>query len=132
MKIALSVWKDCISTVFDAADQLVIVEKDSDGSLKRSTVRLSVAGGPARAMQLAEMGVGVLICGAISRPQEVAISGSGITVYPFVRGPVQEILNAYLEGRLPSAVFSLPGCHGQGPGARRVQGRGRNCRWKAS
>jgi len=30
MKIALSVWKDSISTVFDAADQLMIVDPASD------------------------------------------------------------------------------------------------------
>ncbi|MFZ2418625.1 MAG: hypothetical protein WAW22_08965, partial [Smithellaceae bacterium] len=70
MKIALSIFKDRISTVFDAADQLLLVEKDGDGALKRTPFRLNSSDGPARAMQLKQMGINVLICGAISRPQE--------------------------------------------------------------
>jgi predicted Fe-Mo cluster-binding NifX family protein len=128
MKIALSVWKDCISTVFDAADQLLVVDKDIEGTFKRTSVRINSADGSARALQLKEMGIGVLICGAISRPQEAAISASGITVYPFVRGPIQEILDAYLDGRLHLETFALPGCYGQGRDAGRGRRRAGTCR----
>ena len=129
MKIALSVWKDCISTVFDAADQLLVVEKDGDGVLKRSTIRLNSADGPARAMQLKQMGINVLICGAISRPQETTISASGIAVHPFVRGAVQEIIDAYESGQLHTAAFALPGCYGRGMGQRRRRVKG--CPWRS-
>lgn len=129
MKIALSVWKDCISTVFDAADQLLVVEKDGDGALKRTPFRLDSADGPSRAIQLKEMEIDVLICGAISRPQEAAISASGITIHPFVRGPVQEIIAAYESGQLHTAAFALPGCQSRRAGA----GRGpRRCRWRSA
>lgn len=130
IKIALSVWKDCISTVFDAADQLLIVEKDSDGLCKRSSARLNSAGGPGRAAQLREMGISVLICGAISRPQEAAIIAAGIMVHPFVRGAVEEIIDAYESGRLHTAAFALPGCRGRGLGSGQARLRGRGCPWK--
>lgn len=130
MRIALSVWKDCISTVFDAADQLLVVEKDGDGVLKRPPFRLSSADGASRAMQFKEMKIDVLICGAISRPQEAAIAASGITVHPFVRGSVQEIIDAYESGQLHTATFALPGCHGRGFGAGRGKQRGKGCPWK--
>jgi len=129
MKIALSVWKDCVSTVFDAADQVLVVEKDGDGALKRSTIRLNATDGPARAMQLKQMGINVLICGAISRPQETTISASGIAVYPFVRGAVQEIIDAYESGQLHTAAFALPGCYGRGMGQGRRRKKG--CPWKS-
>ncbi len=130
MKIALSVWKDCISTVFDAADQLVVVEKDGDRVRKRTPFRLNSADGVSRAMQLKEMDIDVLICGAISRPQEAAISASGITVHPFLRGSVQEIIDAYESGQLHTAAFALPGCRVQGFGAGRRRQRGKGCPWK--
>ncbi len=130
MKIALSVWKDCISTVFDAADQLVVVEKDGDGVRKRTTFRLNSADGASRAMQLKEMKIDVLICGAISRPQEAAIAATGITVHPFMRGSVQEIIDGYESGQLHTEAFVLPGCHGRGFGAGRGRQRGRGCPWK--
>jgi predicted Fe-Mo cluster-binding NifX family protein len=129
MKIALSVWKDCVSTVFDAADQLLVVEKDGDGALKRSTIRLNATDGPARAMQLKQMGINVLICGAISRPQETTISASGIAVYPFVRGPITEVIAAYESGRLHTAAFALPGCYGRGMGQGRRRKKG--CPWRS-
>jgi predicted Fe-Mo cluster-binding NifX family protein len=127
MKIALSIFKDRISTVFDAADQLLVVEKDGDGSCRRSTARLHCAGGTARASQLKEMGISALICGAISRPQEAAITAAGMMVHPFVRGTVQEILDAYDEGRLHQAAYALPGCQGRGRAAEHGRGRGRHC-----
>ncbi len=130
MKIALSVWKDCISTVFDAAEQLLVVEKDGDGELKRTPFRLNSADGPSRAMQLKEIGIEVLICGAISRPQEAAIAASGITVHPFMRGSVQEIIAAYESGQLHTAAFLLPGCRRRGMGAGRGKGRGAGCPWR--
>jgi len=130
MKIALSVWKDCISTVFDAAEQLLVVEKDGDGVLKRTPFRLNSADGASRAMQLKEMEIDVLICGAISRPQEAAIAATGITVHPFMRGSVQEIIDGYESGQLHTEAFVLPGCHGRGFGAGRGRQRGRGCPWK--
>jgi predicted Fe-Mo cluster-binding NifX family protein len=130
MKIALSVWKDCISTVFDAADQLLVVEKDGDGVLKRTPVRFNSADGPSRAMQLKEMEIDVLICGAISRSQEAAIAASGITVHPFLRGPVQEIIAAYESGQLHTAAFALPGCQGREMRTGQGRRRSRGCPWR--
>ena len=130
MKIALSVWKDCISTVFDAADQLLVAEKDGDGVFKRTPFRLNSTDGASRAMQLKAMGISVLICGAISRPQEAAIAASGITVHPFMRGSVQEIIDAYENGQLHTAAFALPGCRGRGFGTGRGIQRGKGCPWK--
>jgi len=132
MIIALSVWKDCISTVFDAADQLLVVEKNEGAAPRRSMVRLTSADGPARGLQLRDLGVSVLICGAISRPQEAAISAAGIDVYPFVRGAVEAVMEAYENGQLQSADFALPGCRRRGPGAGRSRGRSRSgsgCPW---
>jgi predicted Fe-Mo cluster-binding NifX family protein len=126
MKIALSIWKDCISTVFDAADQLLVVEKNGDREFKRTSVRLNAADTASRATQLKEMEIEVLICGAISRPQEAAISAAGITVHPFVRGPVKEIIDAYESGQLHTAAFTLPGCQRRGQERR----RGRGCPWR--
>lgn len=125
MRIALSIWKDCLSTVFDAADQLLVVEKNGDGSFKRATARLNSSDGSARALQLKEMEIDVLICGAISRPQEAAIAASGIAVHPFLRGSVQDVINAYEKGLLHTAAFALPGCQGRGMCAGRSKGRSR-------
>jgi len=131
MKIALSVWKDYISTVFDTADQLLVLENDGTNGQKRTMVKLNAADVAGRANQIKEKQIDVLICGAISRPLEASLISLGIRVYAFVRGPVEEILAAYQNGRLGHAVYALPGCRGRGPmGAGRGRNRGMRCRWR--
>lgn len=110
MKIALSIWKDCISTVFDAADQLLILIPEETNGYKRTTIKLISTDVAARANEMKERQIDVLICGAISRPLENLLIASGIEVYSFVRGPVKDVIGAYQSGNLNHAVFALPGC----------------------
>jgi len=123
MKIALSVWKDCISTVFDTADQVLVLEIDETDGQKRSMVKLNAADVVGRANQIKEKQIEVLICGAISRPLEASLVSLGIQVYPFVRGSVTEVLAAYQNGRLDHAIFAMPGCHRRGCSGNRRQNR---------
>lgn len=123
MKIALSVWKDCISTVFDTADQVLVLEIDKTDGQKRSMVKLNAADVVGRANQIKEKQIEVLICGAISRPLEASLVSLGIQVYPFVRGSVTEVLAAYQNGRLDHAIFAMPGCHRRGCSGNRRQNR---------
>lgn len=130
MKIALSIFKDSISTVFDAADQLLILDADEAKGQKRTMIKLNTTDAAGRATQLKEKGIEILICGAISRPLEASISSSGIVVYPFVRGAVEEIILAYQNGQLSSGNFALPGCLRRECAGNRRRNRSRQCRWQ--
>ncbi|HOO49933.1 MAG TPA: NifB/NifX family molybdenum-iron cluster-binding protein [Smithellaceae bacterium] len=110
MKIALSTWENCISTVFDAADQLLILEPEKVNGYKRTTVKLISTDVAGRASEMKDQQINVLICGAISKPLENLLIALGIEVYPFVRGSVEEVILAYQNGNLNHAVFALPGC----------------------
>ena len=130
MKIALSIWKDCISTVFDAADQLLILEPEGTNGYKRTTTKLISTDVTGRASEMKERQIDVLICGAISRPLEKLLISSGICVFAFVRGPIEEVLAAYKSNCLEQAVFTLPGCRGRMVGAGRNRVRGSRCPWR--
>jgi predicted Fe-Mo cluster-binding NifX family protein len=121
MKIALSAWKDYISTVFDTADQLLVLEIDGADGPKRTMVKLSTGDAAGRASQIKEMQIEVLICGAISRPLEASLISLGIRVYAFVRGPLEEVLVAYQNGHLDQAIFAMPGCRVRGCSGNRRQ-----------
>lgn len=123
MKIALSVWEDYISTVFDAADQLLILEIDGTNGQKRSLIKLNAKDVVGRVKQMKEKQIEVLICGAISRLLEASLISMGIKVYPFVRGTVTEVLAAYQNGSLDHAIFAMPGCHRRGCSGNRRQNR---------
>lgn len=128
MKIAVPVWNDGVSNVFDFAGMLLLVELDNGKEVGRSEVPLQVQSLPERAGGLKQLGVNVLLCGAISRALANMVTASGIEVLPYVTGRVDEVLQAYLTGQIIQPRFTMPGCW---PGARkgfrrcRRGGRGR-------
>jgi predicted Fe-Mo cluster-binding NifX family protein len=126
MKIALTVWQNRVSPVFDTARRVVLAEL-ADGQLAPGTEE-SLPEGPAalRVTKLKELGVGVLVCGAISQPLACLIEGANIKLIPFVSGPVDDILQAFSQGTLETAAFGMPGCCGR---RRRSQGGRKQC-WR--
>ncbi len=130
MRLALSVFKDCISTVFDAADQFLIVETDGTNNYRRISEKFLATDPTGRAAQLKNQSVDVLICGAISRPMQFAIISQGITVHSFIRGEVNHIIEAYQNNQLGGTAFLLPGCRRRARGNGFGKERGVRCRWR--
>ncbi len=62
-----------------------------------------------RASQVAELGVDLLICGAISRPLRILLESKGIQVLDGVCGDVPGVVRAYADGRLDDQTFAMPG-----------------------
>jgi len=120
MRIALPVWQDRISPVFDVAGQLLLVDVADGCEIMRDAKMLNAATPEARIAHLRELGVETLICGGISQPLELGLADHGIRVTARVCGNVEEILAAFLAGRLRESRFAMPGCCG-----RRRQGMGR-------
>ncbi len=145
MKAAFAVWNDRIAPVFDVAGHIHLVEIE-DGKVVRETSEVLSDDLPSRrALRLAELGAGTLVCGAISRPLHELVAGYGIKVVPFVAGDLREVLGAWLAGSLDGEAFAMPGCFGRGrrrfrgaaggkqeeflmnEGGRGGMGRGRGC-----
>lgn len=116
MALAIAVWGDQVSTTLDFARALRVSEVEGGREISRREVPLSDEPAARRARSMRDMGVGVVLCGAVSRPLAEALSRAGVQVVPHVSGPVDEVLGAYLCGRLSEPRFMQPGC---GPGARR-------------
>ena len=113
MRVAIPVWNDRISPVFDAATCLMLLDVADGVEQGRQLVEVAQAPLPTqRTKRLAELGVNVLICGAISRPLATFVSAVGIVLIPWVAGPVEEVLRAYLAGRLSEPRWRMPGCRG--------------------
>jgi predicted Fe-Mo cluster-binding NifX family protein len=125
MKVAIPVWKGCVSSAFDFAHRLLLIDIKDGSETNRSEISLGNEPSPQKAGRLKSLGVDVLICGAISRSLASQVAASGIEVLPYVLGSVDEILKAYLAGRLGQPRFAMP-C--SWPGARKGFRRGRRCR----
>jgi predicted Fe-Mo cluster-binding NifX family protein len=122
MKVAVTVWEDTVSTVCDFSNRLLVFDVMGDEVKNRSSMPFEARMLPGMVNQLGELGVEVLLCGAISRPLERMILASGVKVIPCLRGSIEEVIGAYLDGDLSDARFILPGF---GPGAGRVRARRR-------
>ena len=109
MKVAVTVWENTVSTVCDFSSRLVVLDIEGDQVKSRSFMPFETGILPERANRLKELGVEVLLCGAISRPLERMIRASGVKVVPCLRGSIEEVIGAYLDGGLSDARFILPG-----------------------
>ena len=125
MKIAIPIWNDCVSSAFDFAHKLLLIDIQDSSETNRSEIALAPEPISQRATRLKTLGVDVLICGAISRSLASLVEASGIKVLPYVLGPANEILKAYFTGQLGQSKFTMP-C--SWPGAREGFRRERRCR----
>jgi len=118
-KTAFAAWNQRLAPVFDTAPELVLVEAQEGPTAAARRVPLREELPVQRALQLVSLGVGTLVCGAISRPLHDVLAAYGLRVVAFVAGDLDQVIAAWREGRLHEAALPMPGC-------RRRQGRGRS------
>ncbi len=111
-KTAFSSWNSRIAPVFDVAGRICLVETEAGRILSETTEILPAEESVEKVRQLTRLRVNTLVCGAISRFLHDLVRSSGITVVPFVAGDLQEVIHAWIEGRLGDS-FAMPGCCGR-------------------
>ena len=107
--IAISTWNDRVSPVFDEASRLLVIKAGAEGNDSRFETDISEHFPSSKIMRLNELGVDVLICGAISGQFAYMVRNSGIELIPWISGQVDDVFNAYLKGNLFDAKYLMPG-----------------------
>ncbi|HDP24770.1 MAG TPA: hypothetical protein ENN34_04930 [Deltaproteobacteria bacterium] len=132
MRIAIPVCEQHVATVADFADSVLVVDFEGGREIKRELVPVTTGILPARVAMLEDLGVDVMICGALSRPFASMAVHSGIGLAAFITGTIAEVLSAFSSGTLSEPRFLMPGhmqarqwctrgrCRGRG----RFRGRG--------
>ncbi len=110
MKVALAIWNGRISPVFDVARQLLLLEIVDGKVIDRREEVLPGTELQAQARRLTALAPQALICGAISRPLAALLAAAPIKVVPFTAGTVEDVLAAWLAGKLPQPALCMPGC----------------------
>ena len=110
MRIAIPIWGDKVSPLFDTAARLMIVDVEGEGVKSRLEMPLEEQDISRRCFRIRGMDVDTLICGAISRPFLRMLLSSGMTIIPEISGNPEDVLKAYLEGNLFHSRFLMPGC----------------------
>ncbi len=117
-RIAITHHLGYVSPVFDVARSLVNVSLQDGREHSREQITLDQSDPFLRAQELKNMGIDVVVCGTISQICHMALLSKGIRVIPSVRGRLEEVLSAFLEGTLEDAKYLMPGSEVRGgPGA---------------
>ena len=114
MKVALTVWNDRISPVFDVTRKILILDINHGAVTGRREEPLAGIDPVQKAGKLVEWEVRKLICGAISLPLANLFAAYGIWTIPFIAGDVEEVIEAYLARKLPNRRMAMPGYRGSG------------------
>jgi predicted Fe-Mo cluster-binding NifX family protein len=110
MRAAFSVWDNRIAPVFDVARQILLVETKLGRIVSEKQEILADTVPVQKVACLVELGVDILVCGAVSRPLQEMISSNDIRVIPFVAGDLREVIGAWLAGKREIGLFAMPGC----------------------
>jgi predicted Fe-Mo cluster-binding NifX family protein len=122
--IAIPVFQERVSPLLDVADRFVIYEISEGGILLKSTVQLKAHCERLRIKKLGEIGISVIICGAVSGYVDRCVAEEGIHLISWVNGRVDDIIELYLRGELPEGRSGNHRCRrggrqGNGSGWRR-------------
>lgn len=110
MKLAVPIWQERISPVFDVAQQIVVIDLLDRREIGREDRTLTALSAEERALELKELGVEMLLCAGVSQGLEALLVSSGIRVVARICGSVEDVLAAFLTGRLGDERFAMPGC----------------------
>jgi predicted Fe-Mo cluster-binding NifX family protein len=127
MKVAVTVWENRISPLFDATRTLLIADIDNRVLTEKYLVPFDCISPFARAATLEGLGVGTLICGGVSDFFAKLIEAHNIQIIPFVAGRVDEVIDAFLRDKLCHKKFRMPGCSHRQYKLRRRRNRHENC-----
>jgi predicted Fe-Mo cluster-binding NifX family protein len=123
MKVAIAHWQGRVSPVFDVADHLILMDVEAGREVGRESLRLVGHGPFQRVKELSELGVNVLLCGAISLTLEKALIAAGIRVIGFLGGEFENVINAFLDGKLDDGRVRSASRIGKRPGAASAKAR---------
>ena len=111
MRVALSVWGNRISPVFDSGEQLLLVDIDRGIETKRDIITINKLAPMKRAGYLKQKGVDLLICGALTRSMMESLEANNIQYIPFICGNCEQIISALLQNQRIEELFKMPGHH---------------------
>jgi len=100
VKVALTIWENRISPLFDSASQLLIADIEGRGIINKHIESFDCESAFSRAERLDGLGVDVLICGGISDFYADLIEARKIYIVPFATGDVEEALDNFINSNV--------------------------------
>lgn len=107
--IAIPEHQGRVAPVFDTCRRIRVYVQDAEGHTLIAQDDWSGMAAPFRSARLNQLGVDVLLCGAISCGIEDQIHLQGIRLIAWLAGEVDDILAAFRNGRIMDPDYAMPG-----------------------
>jgi predicted Fe-Mo cluster-binding NifX family protein len=117
--IALPVYQERISPLLDVAKKYVLYEIHEGEIKQKINIHIHADNEPLRIEKLKELGVSLIIGGAVSCFVSDIIHGKGIRLISWINGPVDNIVESYIKGDLNQHRIENQKCRRR---KRRIQG----------
>ena len=113
MKLAITIWGNRVSPVFDAASTLLVAHIENRMIIKKTYTSFDPEAPSNLIKLLKKKGISVLICGAIStKPADLIVEGD-IKLISFVTGNAINFLENFARKQTIEKAFMMPGCSKQ-------------------
>jgi predicted Fe-Mo cluster-binding NifX family protein len=110
MTLAIPIWEGRISPVLDVAGRFLVIQFVKGREVGRREFLVGQTQPASLIKGIKEMGVGVLVCGAVSQPIADGLARSGVRVLPHICGEIETVVQAFLMHTLDRPEFRMPGC----------------------
>ena len=129
MRVAIPVWEDKVSPVFDTALKLLVIDCEDQREVSRLVYHIGEDDLLWKCHRIASLAPDVIICGAVSHLFLNILRAADLEVIEHVSGRAEEVIEAYLKGDVLNSRFLMPGCRRQRtrcPGGKRIGWQNKN------
>lgn len=109
MKIAIPVWENRVSPVFDTSTHILVADIKENRLVSKEIISLQGITLYQRIELLHKLRIRTFICCAVTRPLLESILGKNIKAVSNICGDIDQILDAVCKGKDIKALFSMPG-----------------------
>ena len=108
-RTAIPVFMGRVSPVLDTCTQWRLLEPDRNHEIVRRTVPVKGNSIHERTGEIKKLGVGVIICGAVSDAFYNLLRANDIELVCGITGDIEEVIEAYCNETLTQTRFRMPG-----------------------
>ena len=121
MKLAITIWGNRVSPVFDAAGTLLIARVENREILEKKYIPFEPDSHEKLIRLLKKFDISLMVCGAISTQPANLIIENRIRLLSFVTGDARQVLDNLAKKEALEKNFMMPGCslHYNGSGSHR-------------
>lgn len=108
-RAAIPVFMGRVSPVLDSCTQLGLLESSRNQETACRTISMKSSSIFERADEIKRLGIGVIICGAVSDAFFNLLKEGDVRLVCGITGDIEDVIDAYRNGTLTQARFRMPG-----------------------